>query len=304
LLERAEADLASARRELEAKEKEIKQQSSSHKTKLDEAIRKSVDEAKEKAEVRIIFLFVSLTNISFIANSLYLLQKDVRRRHVDQLNKQHESKMNKLMQDKDKQIKVCALTCLCRLQFIVNTLIIYFLFVQQHLSEVAKHNISVNADLQLTISQLKRNNQLALDSANLKAAEAISKVRKDGAAKIIQLKSTVKEKDNEIVEMQELAEGVASEYTALERSARAETSKLETTAAKRLENLKETKEREGQLRERLDTVMETYEDQLTEALAEIAKLKEELREKDFVVEGLEKDLETATEKIEVSLQVL
>ena len=51
-------------------------------------------------------------------------------------------------------------------------------------------------------------------------------------------------------------------------------------------------------------MMETYEDQLTEALAEIAKLKEELREKDFVVKGLEKDLETATEKIEVRLQVL
>jgi hypothetical protein len=33
-------------------------------------------------------------------------------------------------------------------------------------------------------------------------------------------------------------------------------------------------------------------------------VKEELREKDFIVEGLEKELETATEKIEVSLQVL
>ena len=110
LLERAEADLADVRRQLETKEMEMKQQSSQHKTKLDEAIRKSVDEAKEKAEVRIILLFISLTNMSFIANSLYLLQTDVRRRHVDQLNKQHESKMNKLMQDKDKQIKVCALT--------------------------------------------------------------------------------------------------------------------------------------------------------------------------------------------------
>jgi chromosome segregation ATPase len=176
--------------------------------------------------------------------------------------------------------------------------------LHQHLSEVANHNVAVNAELQLTVSQLKRNNQLALDSANLKAAEAISKVRKDGVAKISQLKSTVKEKDNEIVEMHELAEGVASEYTALERSARAETSKLATTAAKRLENFKQTKEREGELREKLDTVMETYEDKLTAALAEIAKLKEELREKDFIVEGLEKELETATEKIEVSLQVL
>jgi hypothetical protein len=37
---------------------------------------------------------------------------------------------------------------------------------------------------------------------------------------------------------------------------------------------------------------------------EITKLKEELREKDIVVEGLEKELENATEKIEVSLQVL
>jgi predicted RNase H-like nuclease (RuvC/YqgF family) len=45
--------------------------------------------------------------------------------------------------------------------------------------------------------------------------------------------------------------------------------------------------------------METYEDKLTAALAEITKLKEELREKDFVVEGLEKELETATKRIEV-----
>jgi hypothetical protein len=97
LLERAEADLADARQQLETKEMEMKQQSSQHKTKLDEAIMKSVDEAKEKAEVCIILLFISLTNISFIAITpftlLYFLQKDVRRRHVDQLNKQHESKM-------------------------------------------------------------------------------------------------------------------------------------------------------------------------------------------------------------------
>jgi chromosome segregation ATPase len=158
--------------------------------------------------------------------------------------------------------------------------------------------------LQLTISQLKRNNQQALDSVNLKAAEAISKVRKDGAAKISQLKSTVKDKDNEIVEMQELAQGVASEYTALERSARAETSKLATTAAKRLENFKQTKEREGELREKLDTVMETYEDKLTEALAEVAKLKEKLREKDFVVQGLENEVETARKEIKVSPSLL
>jgi hypothetical protein len=73
LLERAEADLADVRRQLETKEMEMKQQSSQHKTKLDEAIRKSVDEAKEKAEVRIILLFISLTNIniSFIANSFH-----------------------------------------------------------------------------------------------------------------------------------------------------------------------------------------------------------------------------------------
>jgi hypothetical protein len=44
---------------------------------------------------------------------LYFLQKDVRRRHVDQLNKQHESKISKLIQDKDKQIKVCASSCRC-----------------------------------------------------------------------------------------------------------------------------------------------------------------------------------------------
>ena len=49
----------------------MKQQSSQHKTKLDEAIMKSVDEAKEKAEVRIILLFISLTNISFISNSFH-----------------------------------------------------------------------------------------------------------------------------------------------------------------------------------------------------------------------------------------
>jgi hypothetical protein len=71
LLERAEADLADARRQLETKEMEMKQQSSQHKTKLDEAIMKSVDEAKEKAEVRIILLFISLTNISFISNSFH-----------------------------------------------------------------------------------------------------------------------------------------------------------------------------------------------------------------------------------------
>jgi hypothetical protein len=48
---------------------EVKKQSSEYKTKLDEAIWKSVDEAKEKAEVRIILFLILLIKISFISNS-------------------------------------------------------------------------------------------------------------------------------------------------------------------------------------------------------------------------------------------
>jgi hypothetical protein len=69
LLERAEADLAEARQQIGNKEMEVKKQSSEYKTKLDEAIRKSVDEAKEKAEVRIILFLILLIKISFISNS-------------------------------------------------------------------------------------------------------------------------------------------------------------------------------------------------------------------------------------------
>jgi predicted RNase H-like nuclease (RuvC/YqgF family) len=96
-----------------------------------------------------------------------------------------------------------------------------------------------------------------------------------------------------------MAEDVAQEYSALDRSARAETSKLKDKAAKRLDTLKKTQERESGLREQLDLVKETYENQLAAAQAEITKLKDELGEKALVICGLEKEVETARKEIKV-----
>jgi hypothetical protein len=90
------------------------------------------------------------------------------------------------------------------------------------LSGVATHNVSVNDSLRITsLSKLKRDHQEALDLANLKSAAVVSKLRKDTADKFGKLKSASREKDELISGLQEMAEDVAQEYSALDRSARA-----------------------------------------------------------------------------------
>jgi hypothetical protein len=129
----------------------------------------------------------ALTNFSILF--LFLISQDQRKRHVLELViNQKDAKYNKDVKYKDDFIK--------------------------HLSDVTDHNRKVNAKLQTKISNLKRDLQHTIDAGNLKTADAISKVKKGSAARYTQLKSVLKDKDELIGGLQDIAEGVASEYSA------------------------------------------------------------------------------------------
>jgi hypothetical protein len=107
--------------------------------------------------------------------------------------------------------------------------------------------------------------QQFIDEVNLKTAAAISKVRKSSAAQVTKMKEVVKEKDQLIGGIHELAEGVALEFSTLKQSSKAEAESLKKTADSRLVNLQKYKQRESLLCESLDSVKETFEDKLAEA---------------------------------------
>ena len=89
--------------------------------------------------------------------------------------------------------------------------------------------------------RVEREKQQFVDDTNLKTATAISKVRKSSAEQVTKMKESVKEKDQLIGDLQDLAEGVAAEYSTLQRSALAveeATKRTETTSKNRLHELK------------------------------------------------------------------
>lgn len=148
--------------------------------------------------------------------------------------------------------------------------------------------------------QLEREKREALADARVKTSIAVANVRKESLAKSVAFTNQLKEKDDLIDGVHQMATDVASEYSSLARASNAETAALKKTADSRLLNLKQTKERESLLREKLDDVMDTYSDELTKAQAEIAMLKAMLGEKSDAVAGLESELAEAKKEIEVS----
>jgi hypothetical protein len=118
------------------------------------------------------------------------------------------------------------------------------------------------------------------------------------------MRQKLKEKDMLISEYQDLAQDVASEFNDLQNHSRAQAraySKMEVNlklkADSRLEEVKHSKLKIDSLRESLDSVKETYNDQLEAAQLEIAQLKQELAGQSDYVLHLEDELIHAQEQI-------
>lgn len=165
---------------------------------------------------------------------------------------------------------------------------------------MSSHHRDLAASTLLEQRRIEREKQQFVDDTNKKTAEAISKVRKSSAEQVSKMKDVVKEKNQLIGGIHELAEGVALEFSTLKRSSKAEAKSLKKSAESRLVKLQQSKQRESVLRESLDSVRETFEDKLAEAQEEIAQLKQQLGDKADVISGLESELANAQKEAAVS----
>jgi hypothetical protein len=166
------------------------------------------------------------------------------------------------------------------------------------------HSRSLAAMMIQNNHRLMRDKKKALSDEKVKASAAIARVRKESAEKYLMLSRKVsqklKEKNELLEEVHQMAEDVAVDYSSLARSSKAEPASLKKSTDNWLAALKQEKERESVLRENLDTVNETYKYEIGNAQEEIVSLKIILCEKSDCITELENELAQARIDIEVS----
>jgi predicted nuclease with TOPRIM domain len=151
--------------------------------------------------------------------------------------------------------------------------------------------------------RVEREKQQFVDDTNLKTATAISKVRKSSAEQVTKMKESVKEKDQLIGDLQDLAEGVAAEYSTLQRSALAveeATKRTETTSKNRLHELKRLRDQNAELKSIIEEDREMMQANIVALSEENANLREQLHVKTEQLALTEHDLNEACEEIHVS----
>ena len=126
------------------------------------------------------------------------------------------------------------------------------------------------------------------DKKDCKAKTAIKNLQKDHSAKVLELRDAIKQKDQMITELQDMAFEVSTEYSNLairaEKDKRKQTKvekSLMLTAKNRLQHAKEAKEREKDVRQSFDSMKDSYSEvsfKLSSALSEIDFLKQQLQD--------------------------
>lgn len=167
------------------------------------------------------------------------------------------------------------------------------IFFTQQISDISSHNASVAQHLLHDNREISKQTKELLDSQQLKHAEAIAKLRSRNSDEVIRLKQKIQQKDDLVVGMEELATDVASEYSSLKRASNATVLQLTSKADSRLNNLKEAKKRESDLRQSLDS----YTDELSDARGEIIRLNKQLAEKDDIISALNDELAAKEAKL-------
>jgi hypothetical protein len=148
----------------------------------------------------------------------------------------------------------------------------------KHHSEVAEHNRDLAASQSLEISKLnKRSHEEEVAKLNSRYANTLCSVRSNHAEKVSSLKATLREKDNQIKELQDLANDVSEEYYEAEHNAQISATKageMRVTAMNRLNKYKILEQKLHELQE--VTEEERYNNDLV--LLENELLKEQVQE--------------------------
>lgn len=147
----------------------------------------------------------------------------------------------------------------------------------KHHSAVAEHNRDLAASQSLELSKLKRSHEEEVAKLNSRYADTLRSVRSNHAEKVSSLRTKLQEKDNEIKELQDLANDVSEEYYKAERNAKISATKageMRVTAMNRLNKYKSLEQKLHELQEA--TEEERYNNDLV--LLENELLKEQVEE--------------------------
>jgi len=139
----------------------------------------------------------------------------------------------------------------------------------QKINNSNDHNRSLAMIMIQKNCQLMCDKRKALSDEKVKTSAAIARFIKESAEKYMMLSCKVsqnlKEKNELLEEVHQMAEEVAFEYSLLARSSKVDTVSMKKSADSQLAALKKEKECESVLSENLDTVTETYENELGNA---------------------------------------
>ena len=180
------------------------------------------------------------------------------------------------------------------------TLIVNF---QKRISDLSHHHTTLADELLNENKRVQKEKQRAIDEANMKSAEAVSKVRQTSVVQASRLKERLKQKDRLIEELQDMAETVADEYFHCKTKAEVSAAKedaMRETANIRLMKFKNLQERNADLKTIIETDRELMQEQVSTLLAKNHLLKEQLEMKTMELEAANHDLNEACEEIHVS----
>ena len=170
------------------------------------------------------------------------------------------SEASLLVREKDKLIKVTVLNV--AITIFDNQLLLTYYVSPQQIREISQHNTELATKLVMENRQLTKEKYEALDQQKIEMTQAARKsmteLRSKLTDRIDQLTSQLKQKDQLLGDMEEMATDVATEFHHLKTKAEKSVSKHKELAMSRKEKLKATTTVNERLRDRMEHEQHCY----------------------------------------------
>lgn len=173
----------------------------------------------------------------------------------------------------------------------------------QFLSEVVDKSRSLSEKLHQEKLHLIADTKHALDEKDISHSQTMASVKKRSAILIEQKTQRIKELRSGVKEMEELAFDVAAEHSEalkLAKESEEKERRTETTAKNRLNDLKNMRDQNSQLKSIIEEDRETMQATILELMEDNETMQEQLHMKKEELALAEHDLNEACEEIHVS----